>query len=223
MKGLSKAQSSVIVLVLLVGVALAIGIGFLSYFTSMSRESSRELQRESLIAYEITNQLIRTIAVDTSRGDLWLLFKRLDNTNGTFFITAELFNESGESTFLSCSDIHVYVEKNENGDNLLCYNNDVIDANECPSSNQLTFLYPEKMLLRPASSGDWINLNLYKAQVGEPTVKQPMPLCKFSYEPGENKIVLIKAGLSFYKARIYLAMVFQDTAYVLRTYEIWMR
>lgn len=216
-----KGQASILVLIILVGVALTLGIGFLSYFNSMSRESAKELQRDSLIAYELASQLVRTIAVDDSRGDVWLLFRRLDNNNGTFFVITEVFDETGASSFVQCSSLRIYMESMENGDNLLCYTNDgSLDENECPGANIYSLLAPEKILLKPQGAASWINLNHYKAQKNELLVQQALPICRIDYYADENKIVLISLGNNVYKVRLYVGVPFQDYLYIIKIYEL---
>lgn len=219
-----KGQSSIIALVILVGVAIALGIGFLSYFNSLSRESTRMMQRDSLLAYELTSQLVRTIAVDDSRGDVWLLIRRLDNSNGTFFVATEVFDETGASSFLQCSNVRVYMENMENGDNLLCYKGDgSLDENECPGARLYSTLSPEKILLRPQGTASWINLNYYKAQRNELLPQREVPICRLDYRAGENEIVLVSLGESAFKVRLYIGVPFQDSLYIIKTYDVSLR
>jgi len=137
-----KAQADILSIVILTGVAIVIGIGLISYYSSISSQNIDKLNLMSVLQQEYYSQITRFVANDSRYA--WFIAMRLDGSRKPFYIAID-----NSQSFLDCSAISSYVYE-INNDNTACstegeciaastmgiypvnrayvlYNNDVID------------------------------------------------------------------------------------------------
>lgn len=96
-RNLRRGLSDTVALAILLGVAMALSVSFLSYMQSDYSIQQNLLVIQRVIEHERLSTIVRLI--NSSKGSIALLFRRLDTSNKIWFM---LFNGS---SYINCSDV----------------------------------------------------------------------------------------------------------------------
>jgi len=205
-----RAQANVIAVVIMAGVAVAIGVGILTYIHSLTSIYTSNLQRDRMLNHEMFEDVVQLIAVDPNNHYVWLLFRRLDNASVNFYAFM-VFHNATSTYFIPCSSVLYFVpSKDTNG--ILC---DPVD-NDCLPAPQLISVRPSYIMINPGYG--WVPLSVYSKVSGivPPT---SVSICRIPYEGG-NRIVRVSVPSIHGYLYIYLVAPWSHSYYVFKVVRV---
>jgi hypothetical protein len=208
-----SGEATLTTTILLIGVALVMGIGILSYVAATLGNYRSQMDLVNTLRYEAGNIYVNTILYDNSTSTLWLLFKRLDGSIGNYYVVIE----SG-GVYLNCSRIRVYNPLNDtNG--VLCDNQGECVTASTVYSGGLKGVYA----LYPSGV---TNFESYARAQGYPLASSIQAcripsVCILTGKRGvcnDNTIVRVDLSGLTLPVRIHVAVEYSGVLYVVGTY-----
>ncbi|ADM28487.1 hypothetical protein Igag_1690 [Ignisphaera aggregans DSM 17230] len=199
-----KAQADILSIIILTGVAIVIGIGLVSYYSSISSQNIDRLNLMSVLQQEYYSQIIRFVASDDRYA--WFIAMRLDGSRKPFYIAID-----NSQFFLDCSVISSYVYE-INNDNTACST-----EGECIVASTMG-IYPVNRV-NVLYSNDVIDLRTFLRSQGT-DIEGSINICRV--EPSSFSDVTwirIDLGNSGGRLRIYLFTFVNNAPYAIRISE----
>jgi len=208
-----SGEATLLSTTILVGVALVLGIGMLSFVAAVLGNYRSQINLVNYLRYEAVNTYVNTILYDNTTFTLWLLFKRLDGSPGNYYVIIE----SG-GVYLNCSRVYVYNPLSD-ANGVLCD-----DPGECVEASTLyrgrargiNALHPDGVM----------DFDIYLRAQNRPLpdyveVCRIPSVCVLTGKQGfcdENTIVKVDLSHLALPVRIYVAVEYGGGIYVVGVY-----
>jgi len=203
-RGFNKAQSDILAIVILTGLAIVIGIGLASYYTSVSSQYRDRLNTISILQQEYYSQIIRFVANDQNYA--WFIALRVDGSRKQFYIAID-----NGSMFLSCNKIQYYVNEVDNND-AVCSSTE-----ECRDAEIIGFYPINKVYV--LYGNDVVDLRSFLRVKGV-DIPDSIRICRVEQSKISN-ITWIRISLdsSMRSLRIYSIVFINNVPYIVRIFE----
>lgn len=203
-RGFIKAQSDILAIVILTGLAIVIGIGLANYYTSVSSQYRDRLNTISILQQEYYSQIIRFVANDQNYA--WFIALRVDGSRKQFYIAID-----NGSMFLSCNKIQYYVNEVDNND-AVCSS-----AEECQDAEIIGFYPINKVYV--LYGNDVVDLRSFLRVKGV-DIPDSIRICRVEQSKISN-ITWIRISLdsSMRNLRIYSIVFINNVPYIVRIFE----
>ncbi len=202
-------QANVIAVIVLVGAALALGLTMLTYFTSTSIRYRSVIELLNRLNYESVNQVLRLITVNKSSEQVWvwILLKKLDNSNTPFFIAVE-----ADGNYLGCENVLRY-DSSKDLDGILCSSDgDCVQAQTISAGVDVSRVYA----LMEQGVSDFLT---YARTKGYPVIPpKGNNICVLNVNSYGMTIAVLKTNAQV--MRIHLLTIVNNIPYVINTYEV---
>lgn len=211
----TSGESTLLSTVILIGVAMIIGIGMLSYITAVTSDYRAQVNLVNTLKSEATSIFINVVLYDNSTSTLWLLFKRLDGSATSYLVIVE-----AGGYYLDCSNILFY-NPLVDSDGVLCN-----EDNECMSA-YVVYSGSMKGILVPYG-GIISDFESYAKSKGialssSVQVCRVINTCLLTQQGGlceKSTMVRINLQEKTTPVRIHVAVEYSGRIYVVSSYEV---